>query len=319
MEDSSVAASTRDLEAVVDKLQLDRFPILAIEWGSHTAISYAALHPERVSRLILVNPAHPDGQTARGAAWMGLSDDWELLTETVAGMAFGFGYEESSKYAAFMRAAIDHKTFLKHMAEKPDLSAMAKDLKVPTLVVRHTGVAWLSMESTRDLVSAIPDCRMAAIEGTYLDHGLETGRAITEFLAPELQGSSSSATSEALAPSFRQEPSSLRAVLFTDLVGHTEMMSRLGDEKGRDVLREHERITREVLKANGGTEVKTMGDGFMASFGSVTKAVECAVALQKAFAGHEGEALNVRVGLNAGEPIEPSVLETDALPIELLA
>ena len=60
------------------------------------------------------------------------------------------------------------------------------------------------------------------------------------------------------------------------------MMSRLGDERGRAVLREHERITREVLKANGGTEVKTMGDGFMASFGSVTKAVGCAVALQKA-------------------------------------
>jgi pimeloyl-ACP methyl ester carboxylesterase len=47
-------------------------------------------------------------------------------------------------------------------------------------------------------------------------------------------------------------------------VGHTEMMSRLGDEKGRAVLREHERITREVLKVHGGTEVKTMGDGFMA-------------------------------------------------------
>jgi len=68
--------------------------------------------------------------------------------------------------------------------------------------------------------------------------------------------------------------------------------------------REHERITREVLKANGGTEVKTMGDGFMASFGSVTKAVECAVALQRAFADREGEPLSVRVGLNAGEPIE---------------
>ena len=96
----------------------------------------------------------------------------------------------------------------------------------------------------------------------------------------------------------------VRTVLFTDLVGHTEMMSRLGDERGRAVLREHERITREVLKANGGTEVKTMGDGFMASFGCVTKAVECAIALQRAFAEREGEPLNVRVGLNAGEPIE---------------
>ena len=84
-------------------------------------------------------------------------------------------------------------------------------------------------------------------------------------------------------------------------------MQRLGDEAGRDVLREHERITREMLAEHGGVEVKTMGDGFMASFGSVTKALECAVALQKAIAGRNSSAqepLHVRVGLNAGEPIE---------------
>ena len=99
--------------------------------------------------------------------------------------------------------------------------------------------------------------------------------------------------------------------LLTDMVGHTAMRQRLGDERGRDVLREHEAITREVLKAHAGTEVKTMGDGFMASFGSVTKAVECAVALQRAFAERNSsahpealEGLSVRVGLNAGEPIE---------------
>jgi class 3 adenylate cyclase len=95
------------------------------------------------------------------------------------------------------------------------------------------------------------------------------------------------------------------------------MMQRLGDVRGRDVLREHERITRETLKAHGGAEVKTMGDGFMASFGSVTRAMDCAIALQRAFAVHltprpplhdggegETERLQVRVGLNAGEPIE---------------
>jgi class 3 adenylate cyclase len=103
----------------------------------------------------------------------------------------------------------------------------------------------------------------------------------------------------------------VRTVLFTDLVGHTEMMRRLGDAKGRDVLREHERITRGVLKEYGGAEVKTMGDGFMASFGSVTKAMDCAIALQRAFdAWNKGDGarqaapLQVRVGLNAGEPIE---------------
>ena len=109
-------------------------------------------------------------------------------------------------------------------------------------------------------------------------------------------------------------PGGTRTVLFTDIVGHTEMMQRLGDTRGRDVLREHERITRETLKAHGGAEVKTMGDGFLASFGSVTSAVECAIALQRAFAAHNEvgaqpaapavEGLHVRVGLNAGEPIE---------------
>jgi class 3 adenylate cyclase len=101
--------------------------------------------------------------------------------------------------------------------------------------------------------------------------------------------------------------SAFRTVLFTDIVGHTEMMQRLGDAKGRDVLREHERITRETLKSHGGAEVKTMGDGFMASFGSVTSAMECAIALQRAFAAHTEsmpEPLHVRIGLNAGEPIE---------------
>lgn len=78
----------------------------------------------------------------------------------------------------------------------------------------------------------------------------------------------------------------------------------MGDEQGRKVLREHEQITREILKQRGGTEVKTMGDGFMASFGSATKAVECAVALQRSFTERDGEPLSVRVGLNAGEPIE---------------
>ena len=82
------------------------------------------------------------------------------------------------------------------------------------------------------------------------------------------------------------------------------MMSRLGDFRGREVLREHERLTREALVKHGGTEVKTMGDGFMASFSSVTRAMDCAIALQRAFAAHEGEPLQVRVGLNAGEPIE---------------
>jgi class 3 adenylate cyclase len=91
------------------------------------------------------------------------------------------------------------------------------------------------------------------------------------------------------------------------MANHTEMMSRLGDARGREILREHEALTRSLLQQHGGDEVKSMGDGFMASFGSVTRAVECAIELQRSIARRNesaAEPLHVRVGLNCGEPIE---------------
>jgi class 3 adenylate cyclase len=111
-------------------------------------------------------------------------------------------------------------------------------------------------------------------------------------------------------PLAHERRANVQTVLVTDLVDHTQMMQRLGDAQGRALLREHERITRNVLERHGGVEVKTMGDGFMASFVSVTGALDCAIALQRAFAAfnddpaHAAEPLRVRVGLNAGEPIE---------------
>ncbi len=97
-----------------------------------------------------------------------------------------------------------------------------------------------------------------------------------------------------------------RTILFTDVEGSTALTQRLGDAKARALLREHERVVREALEAHGGSEVKTMGDGFMASFSSAKRALECAIAMQRAFAEHNEaaeERIKVRVGLNAGEPI----------------
>jgi class 3 adenylate cyclase len=179
---------------------------------------------------------------------------------------------------------------------KTDVTPLLSSVRAPTLVVKHTGLEYVSMDMTRRLATGIPNASMVVVEGKLTEAVEQVQAAVDEFLG-DTPG----------RPARLPEISRrfvFRTVLFTDLVGHTEMMSRLGDEKGRVVLREHERITRDVLKQHGGTEVKTMGDGFMASFGSVTKAVECAIALQHAFAEREGEPLSVRVGLNAGEPIE---------------
>jgi class 3 adenylate cyclase len=110
-------------------------------------------------------------------------------------------------------------------------------------------------------------------------------------------------------PPAPQERGGFATILFTDVEGSTALTDHLGDKAARDVMREHEHTTREALNAHGGSEVKTMGDGFMASFGSATRAMECAIAIQRAF-DHQGQgiapdkpAVRVRIGLNAGEPI----------------
>jgi class 3 adenylate cyclase len=151
------------------------------------------------------------------------------------------------------------------------------------------------------LASRIPDARLVLLEGAsaipFLGDTGALSRAIDDFLG---EGESAPARAQPVAAG------GLCTILFTDVEGSTVLTQRLGDAKAREVLRNHERIVREALRTHGGAEVKAMGDGFMASFSSATRALECAIAMQRVFAGHSESAkepIRVRVGLNAGEPI----------------
>ncbi|HVM31194.1 MAG TPA: nickel-binding protein [Candidatus Limnocylindrales bacterium] len=100
--------------------------------------------------------------------------------------------------------------------------------------------------------------------------------------------------------------SAFRAILFTDLEGSTDLTARLGDVGAMEVLRRHDAIVREALSGTGGTEVKHTGDGIMASFRSVSGAIECAVAIQQVLSAAEARAempVGVRIGIAAGEPV----------------
>lgn len=105
------------------------------------------------------------------------------------------------------------------------------------------------------------------------------------------------------------EPDSgFRTIMFTDLDGSTRLTQHLGDDAMFALLRRHNQIIRECLHVHGGREVKHTGDGIMASFASVARAVDCAIAIQAAFETHNATdpsgAMRVRIGLSAGEPIE---------------
>ena len=101
--------------------------------------------------------------------------------------------------------------------------------------------------------------------------------------------------------------SPFRAVMFTDLEGSTEMISAHGDDVAMEMLRIHNALTREVLRAHAGREIKHTGDGFMTSFTSAVSAVECAIDIQRAMDKHNEdnpiEDMKLRIGICAGEPV----------------
>jgi class 3 adenylate cyclase len=96
-------------------------------------------------------------------------------------------------------------------------------------------------------------------------------------------------------------------LLFTDLVGSTELLDRLGQHSGERLRREHVAILRAATRAHGGREVKNLGDGLMLAFASALGAVACAIEMQQRVAAHRdasgGNPMRLRIGLNAGEVI----------------
>jgi class 3 adenylate cyclase len=313
--DFSMHARLLDLEAVIERLKLTRFAIFGSRHGVPAAIAYAAGHPERVSHLILPDAffrgrdqreAVRDFDSMRERA----DEQWERATLLMANANLDFRDSESARRrASLFRESMTPESVRAFYAalEAIDVTPLLPQVAVPTLVMYRAASANRNPLEWREMASKIPHARFVTVTPQG-DRGWtdEETRIVEAFLGVNPEATPAPSRPDALPPRGRKT-SAFRTVLFTDLVGHTEMMQRLGDAKGRDVLREHERITRETLKQHGGAEIKTMGDGFMASFGSVTSAMECAIALQRAFAAHTAsmaEPLHVRVGLNAGEPIE---------------
>jgi class 3 adenylate cyclase len=303
--DYSLDAYLLDLEAVVDHLSLERFALYGSYSLGPVAIAYAARHPDRVSRLLLWCSwarAWDAYRTAQAQTIIALREkDWEIYTETVAHALLGWSTGESARrFAALMRESGAQEALraaLRSVTEF-DVRALLPRVRAPTLVLHRRQVPMPDLGVARALASGIPDARLALLEGAslagFLGDTEAAATAIDEFLSEGEKAAAEAA------------PSGLVTILFTDVEGSTALTQRLGDARARDLLRQHERMVREALKSHGGSELKTTGDGFMASFSSATRALESAIAMQRAFAAHNESAeepILVRVGMNAGEPI----------------
>jgi class 3 adenylate cyclase len=122
------------------------------------------------------------------------------------------------------------------------------------------------------------------------------GRAVMSFLGPLPPSSETDANAG----------SGFRSILFTDIVDSTRFTQQLGDAAAMEIVRTHDRIVRGALATTEGSEVKHTGDGIMAAFESVVRAIESAVLIQRALEECAREAehpIQVRIGISAGEPV----------------
>jgi class 3 adenylate cyclase len=304
--DFSVEAHVLDLEAVADRLALERFALLGTLHAGPVAVEYAARNPNRVSHLLLWCTY------ARGSDYSGLPEvqtlrqligvNWETYTEATADVILGRPRgDEGRWFAAYMRDSVgpDVARAILGATNEVDVSALLPEVKMPTLVLHRRQFRLGGIILARELASKIPDARLVVLEGAsvapYMDDTERAVTAIDEFLG------------EGEEAAVDPKQSGLVTILFTDIESSAALRQRLGDARAQDLVHTHDSIVRDALKSHQGREIKHTGDGIMCSFSTASSALEAAITIQRGIAAHVEEhpdaPLGVYIGLNAGEPI----------------
>jgi class 3 adenylate cyclase/pimeloyl-ACP methyl ester carboxylesterase len=314
-QDCTIDAQVRDLEAVVDAVGLDQIALFGMYYSAPVTIAYAARHPDRVSHLLLWCgfARNADAQQAgTNEAMRNLLDaDWTLFTETLAHSVLGWSEgERAHEVAEYMRASATPEMVRKTWSanEGLELTELLSQIQAPTLVMHRRQFPFVKLDVARDLASRIPHATLTVFDGEslspYLDDMEQIISTIFDFVGVDLGRDFRSR----VAPRGHARPTvGFRTIMFTDMEDSTATTQRLGDARAQGIVRLHNEIVRDALHAYGGHEVKHTGDGIMSSFTSASLAVECAIAIQRAFDAHAEEhphdAIRIRIGLNAGEPV----------------
>jgi class 3 adenylate cyclase len=299
--DVSVETLVLDALAVIDAAKLDRLVVLSTGGNLlplFTCVRLAMAYPERVTHVVLESPVQnmreladtPFGRTGSALAKL----DWAVFTEALFRVLLGWDAGSSELIESFVAAVgrwVDPAVGVQYIrvAESVDVSDLLTQVRQPTLVMRNDPF-FVPARLCQRVAAKIPGAQFRQWSDPTFMQQAELIRAfVGEPLPPKT----------AVAPT----ASPFRTVLFTDIEGSTALTQRLGDAQAQELLHPHNTIVRDALNACGGTEIKHTGDGIMASFPSASRAVECAVAIQRAMAGKDDTLLRVRIGLNAGEPV----------------
>jgi pimeloyl-ACP methyl ester carboxylesterase len=293
-----------DVRAVMDAAGSERAALFGVSEGGPMSVLFAATHPERVSALVL-HGAMARTTEAPDYPW---ASPAEALRESAAEfIAPYWGQQAEGMVELFAPSLIGDPQVveltarLERSAASPamvqqifemfldiDVRAILPTIQVPTLVLHRRGDLVVNRHAGEDLAAHIPDARYVELDG--IDHLPWAGDS--EALLGEIEEFLTGARSAA-------EPDRVLAtVMFTDIVGSTERAGELGDARWRELLAAHQAAVRRDVTRFGGREVKTLGDGNLATFDGPARAIQCGREIAESA---RSLGLEVRIGLHTGE------------------
>jgi class 3 adenylate cyclase len=292
--------SDADLTAVLDAVGFDRPALAGVDPGL-AQIHFSATHPERVSALVLVN----------SYAHYVREDDYpwgvppETINQFVDTVKEGWGTSRAVDFVAPSRAADqgfrawyarvsrfggspNQFAEIVRTSFAADLRNLLPSISCPTLVLHRENNRYIRLGAGQYLAEHIPNARLVVLPGD--DHLFFAGDidALADEIEEFLTGARSGAEGDVLS----------MTVLFTDIVASTELQARLGPRTWSRLTDHHDAMVRAALARYRGREVKTTGDGFLATFDGTGRALRCAADI---LAGATDIGLDLRAGVHAGE------------------
>jgi len=303
-----------DVRAVMDAAGSQKAAVFGLSEGGSLATLFAAHYPERCRALVLW------GAFAKFSSWFATPEKLEKFFEYVEkdwgtganlnawapskkdDPVFRAWFARRERTAASPAAAIA----LMRMNSMIDISGILPYVHVPTLVIHRTQDPVVNVEGGRQLAKSIPNARLLEVPGIdHLPYLGDDSDQLTDEVAEFLTGVKPATGGDRI----------LATVVLTDIVDSTKRAEAMGDRRWRELLDAHNAIIRRELTRFRGVEVKTTGDGFLATFDGPGRAIHCSLSLIPAM---RPLGIEIRAGLHTGE-VEVSKNDVRGIAVHVAA
>ncbi|TMM18489.1 MAG: adenylate/guanylate cyclase domain-containing protein [Actinobacteria bacterium] len=291
-----------DVRAVMEAAGSERAALVGLSEGVPMSILFAATYPQRVLALVCSGGMaratyaedYPWGTPTQALVQSGeelILPNWgdgsmiEVSSPSQADNAEArafYGRLERSIASPGMLSA------LTQMFLDLDVREVVPSVHAPALILHRSRDRLVNVHHGRWLAEHMPNARMVEFEGDDHTFWYESAEEWLGEVQEFLTGARAVPDADRI----------LATVLFTDIVDSTRTAAELGDQRWRDVLERHQRSVREALDRFNGREVKSTGDGFLATFDGPARAIHCASAILQS---SEVRGIRVRAGVHTGE------------------